>query len=75
MIYALFLLAVHAFLDAMHEQLAVNTQPYFFCRHTHTLYIVEDSLCLWLGSTIKFEKVNSRLEYLTVYHKFINKKK
>ena len=74
MIYVLFLLAVHAFLDTMHEQLAVNTQPYSFCRHTHTLYIVEDSLCLWLGSTLKFEKVNSRPEFLNVYHKFINTK-
>ena len=58
---------------AIHEQLAVNTQPYSFCRHTHTLYIIEDALCLWLGSTLN-SKVNSRPEFLNVYHKFINTK-
>ena len=49
--------------SAMHEQLAVNTQPYSSCRHTHTLYIAEDSVRLWLGSTLNSKKLTIDLHF------------
>ena len=62
---------------AIHEQSAVNIQPYTFCGHTHTLCTIEVSLCPWLASTLKFKKVNGTtgLLILKTYHKFLNTKK